>query len=121
MPDTPGKVTVEITREKPSLGSQILTWALTAIGTIFASLGATCGGQQIANHFSTWDSDGTMTTQSPDRWIILALIVLFVGIVLVTSVFIFWIASRTWERAVSQSNEMNIEKLRSAKEVDFKT
>jgi hypothetical protein len=116
-----GKVTVEISREKPSLGSQILTWTLTFIATVFASVGATCGSGKIVSEFSTWNSDGTMVTTSPDRWIILALIVLFIAVVLGAACLIFWIASRTWAQAAQQANEMNIEKMRASKEVDFKT
>jgi hypothetical protein len=85
---------------------------LTAIGTLFASVGTTCGGMHLANNFNSWNADGTMGTISPDRWIIMGLIIVFIAIVLAASIFIFWIASRIWERAVAAANAIDIERIR---------
>ncbi len=110
-----------VVKERPSFFTRAQTWFLNLMGTIFGGIATWFGGNEIATRLA--EKAANRAVENADRsdlatFGVVMLYVLGIGSV---SVFLFWIASRIYDKSADRSNKLNVEKIHAAASKDLNT
>lgn len=105
----------------PSTFTRVMTAITGFIGSVFAGIASWFGGSEIAQRLAEKSGERIVENAERSDLAIFGLVLLYVVGIGGAGVFLFWLATRIWDRSSERANTLNAQLIHAAERTDVNT